>query len=394
VTQRKRIEAELQKTQKLESLGILAGGIAHDFNNLIGVLYGSLDLALERTQETEVRRHLEMGLRSIERARGLTEQLLTFARGGQPITKPESLPPFLKDSVRFALSGSGVECRYAVPEDLWICEFDKNQMGQVIDNLVINAKQAMLDVGLIEVTARNVVIGSSSPVSLPAGSYVRLDIRDFGPGIAPSILSRIFDPFFTTKPKGQGLGLSTSYSILLRHRGKIEVNSAPGEGSTFSIFLPALPEARLTPSFIPVEPFVGQGRFIVMDDDLGMRETLGAMLTSLGFDVLTAATGEEALKIFEELRTRGETVAGLLFDLTVPGGMGGREAIGVVRRICKNVRAYVASGYAEEEVMARPQAYGFNASIRKPFLKSELIDMLRANVPALETEMKNAPPDV
>jgi two-component system, cell cycle sensor histidine kinase and response regulator CckA len=380
ISQRKRIEAELQKTQKLESLGILAGGIAHDFNNLIGVLYGSLDLAHHKSNEAPVKRHLHEALQSIERARGLTQQLLTFARGGQPIKKPDSLPRFVRETVRFILSGSTVECRFDIPDDLWVCDFDRNQIGQVIDNLVINAKQAMPNGGLLEISAANMRIQQDGPGSLPPGPYVRIAIRDHGPGIPANLQSRIFDPFFTTKPKGQGLGLSTTYSIIHRHHGHIELSSEIGQGCTFVFHLPALPEMKLGFSEAEAAPFAGKGKFVVMDDDEAMRKTMCDMISSLGFEAIEASSGEDALQIFSDLADQNIKVAGILFDLTVPGGMGGREAIVEVRKRCKDVPAYVASGYAEEDVMARPKAYGFNASIRKPFLKSELIAMLRSQV--------------
>jgi two-component system, cell cycle sensor histidine kinase and response regulator CckA len=378
VTHRRRIEAELQKSQRLESLGILAGGIAHDFNNLIGVLYGSIDLAHHMSREMPVKRHLNEALQSIDRARGLTQQLLTFARGGQPIKKLNALPHFIKETVRFALSGSAVECRFDIPENTWICEIDRNQIGQVIDNLVINAKQAMADGGSLDIQVANVVIDSEIKAALVPGPYVRIAIRDHGPGIPADLQSRIFDPFFTTKPNGQGLGLSTTFSIIHRHRGLIEVESTRGQGSTFTFHLPALPEARLAQGLEKPQAFAGQGIFLVMDDDAAMRQTMSAMLESLGYEALSAASGEETLRLFSELTAKNIPVAGMLFDLTVPGKMGGREAIVEVRKRNKDVPAYVASGYAEEDVMARPQAYGFTASIRKPFLKSDLISMLQS----------------
>lgn len=381
VSHRKRMEAELQKAQKLESLGILAGGIAHDFNNLIGGLFGFLELAMDATQEPLVKRFLDEAVQSIDRARGLTQQLLTFARGGDPLKKVHALPRYLRDTVRFALSGSNVECVFDLHESLWPCAFDENQIAQVIDNLVINAKQAMGGGGTLWVKAENTVLHAGDHGSLEPGAYVRIAIRDQGPGISPAILGRIFDPFFTTKPNGQGLGLSTSYSIVNRHRGSLGVESMVGVGSTFVILLPASPDAKPESVKGLKAEHAGKGLFIVMDDNAAMRLTMCEMLAMAGYETLPAASGEEVLRIYGDLQARGQAISGLLFDLTIPGGMGGRDTLVAVRKLGLNVPAYVVSGYAEDDVVANPKAYGFAGSLRKPFLKAELMALLKTHSP-------------
>ena len=244
ITERKRMEEDLQKSQKLESLGVLAGGIAHDFNNLMGGIFGYIDLANEANKEENVARYLAKALGTIDRARGLTQQLLTFSKGGAPVKKTDRFFPFVRDAALFALSGSSVSCRFDAPDDLRDGNFDRNQIGQVIDNIIINAQQAMPAGGTIEVSARNISFGQNERAGLSAGDYVRISIKDTGIGIPAEILPRIFDPFFTTKEKGHGLGLSTCYSIVNRHGGSISVESEPGKGSTFHVFFPAAGETR------------------------------------------------------------------------------------------------------------------------------------------------------
>ena len=234
-----KLENRLQQMQKLESLGVLAGGIAHDFNNLLSGIFGYTDLAQSESSEELVRTYLSKALTSIERARALTQQLITFAKGGAPERKPGSLFPFIREAAQFALSGSAIPCRIDAPPSLWTCDFDKNQLGQVIDNIIINARQAMPSGGSITVTAENVSLEGSNAAGLGSGNYVRISITDTGTGIPPEVLPRIFDPFFTTKKAGNGLGLATSYSIVRRHGGGITVESKRGCGSTFHVFLPA-----------------------------------------------------------------------------------------------------------------------------------------------------------
>ncbi len=377
ISERKRLESELHKTQKLESLGILAGGIAHDFNNLIGGIYGYIDMAQSRPLDAKVAHYLASATRSIERARGLTQQLLTFARGGEPIKRPQSLAPFIQETTRFALSGSDVDCQFQISEDLWICEFDRNQIGQVIDNLVINAMQAMPRGGNITVSAENIPVGKPIHPSLEPGNFVCISIRDQGEGISQAILPRIFDPFFTTKAKGHGLGLATCFSIVSRHGGHIDVESEVGKGTVFHIYLPSTEKIIAQVAIPATTDFEGKGFFILMDDDANIRESIGSMLSDIGYEVLVTENGQEAIEALQSLMSQGKEVAAMLFDLTVPGQMGGREAVVRVKAIQPSIPVFVASGYAEDPVMARPKDFGFEGSICKPFLKSELIQMLR-----------------
>ncbi|MBN1128672.1 MAG: PAS domain S-box protein [Chitinispirillaceae bacterium] len=377
MTEKQKMHDAMQMASKLESLGVLAGGIAHDFNNLLGGIYGYIDIANEETREQNVSGFLAKALGTIDRARGLTRQLLTFAKGGAPIRRIDKLFPFMQETAVFALSGSSVSCRFDLPKNLWNCNYDRNQIGQVIDNIIINAQQAMPEGGIIEISATNVSFGEKEHPTLSSGHYVKVSIKDHGVGIKKELLSRIFDPFYTTKLQGHGLGLATCYSIVNQHGGCIEVASQPGEGSVFDVYLPAsddsLPAATGEAS---AEKHRGTGTFVVMDDEKVICETIGAMLASLGYSVVSKQNGKEAVEFFAREIKAERKIAGMIFDLTIPGGMGGKEAIGEIRKWCSKTPVFVASGYAEDPVMSHPTEYGFTASLSKPFKKTELVTML------------------
>ena len=369
-------EQQLQQTQKLESLGILAGGIAHDFNNLMGGLYGYIDMAKEGSTDADVTSHLEKAMNTIERARSLTQQLLTFAKGGVPVKKTGNLFPFIEDTVRFVLSGSNVSCSFSVPDDLWACNFDKNQIGQVIDNLVINAKQAMSSGGTLTVTAENIVLGEKEHPVLAAGNYVKVSVKDTGSGIPKEIITKIFDPFFSTKAAGHGLGLATCFSILTRHNGSLDVESVPGKGSVFHVIIPAAQAVYPAEGQRTEQCHRGSGLFLVMDDEEVMRDILSIMLQSLGYTVICTANGQEAVDFAKKAQSQNKVIKGMIFDLTIPGGMGGLEAAGEIRKLNSTVPVFVSSGYTEGFTMKNPAEYGFTASLDKPFRKNELVALL------------------
>jgi PAS domain S-box-containing protein len=381
VTEHTKMEKELVKVQKLDALGLLAGGIAHDFNNLTGGIFGYIDMASEESKDSKVSSYLSKAMNTIDRARALTQQLLTFAKGGAPIQQIGNLFPLIQETAQFALSGSNVSFHFDVPKDLWVCNFDKNQIGQVIDNIVINAKQAMSDGGSIELSARNISFAEKEHSTLTNGDYVKISIKDCGIGIPIEILPRIFDPFYTTKSTGHGLCLATCYSIIKRHGGCIEVESEPGKGSTFHIFLSAASkDSSLSSLESSATTHKGNGTFLVMDDEEVMRETIGSMLESLGYIVVYKENGSAALDFVAAEFKAKRKIAGMIFDLTIPGGMGGEEAIMKIRKYDLITPAFVTSGYAEDPVMANPNEHGFMASICKPFRKSELSEMLNKHM--------------
>jgi len=375
--QRRRMEEQLSQAHKLESLGILAGGIAHDFNNMLAGLFGNISLARQNVRG-ETAEILDQALSVFERARSLTQQLLTFAKGGQPLKKTVKLGPLLKDSVRFVLSGSNVNVTFRVADDLWPCDIDENQICQAIDNIALNARQAMPEGGTITVTARNVDTSDHLPAPLEPGSYVRITIQDHGPGIAKEHLSRIFDPFFTTKQHGSGLGLTTAYSILRKHGGHIESVSAVGKGAAFHVYLPASISSE---AFVGkpdrAGSRVGQGRILLMDDELYIQRAISRMLRAMGYDVECVKDGKEAIRVYEEERAASHPFDLVLLDLTVPGGMGGKDAIGRMLEADPDVRAVVLSGYSNDPVMSEPVKFGFCGCLAKPFTFEEMVDLLQ-----------------
>ncbi|MFZ5950795.1 MAG: PAS domain S-box protein [Candidatus Rifleibacteriota bacterium] len=380
VTDRRLFEETVHRQQKLESLGLLAGGIAHDFNNLLGGIFGNIDLASEESNDKKKANYLAKALSTIDRARALTGQLLTFAKGGSPIKRIDKLIPFIEESANFATSGSNVTCHCNIPVDLWQCSFDKNQIGQVIDNIVINAQHAMPEGGTIEITAQNIHLIEKSQVTLAPGNYVKIAFKDHGIGMPQEILPKIFDPFFTTKAKGHGLGLATCFSIIKRHGGCIDVESAPGKGSTFTVFIPATPESSSGEKATISEGHTGSGTFLIMDDEETIRDLLASMLESMGYKVICVINSKQALEEFARKDNGKCRFVAVFLDLTIPGDPGGKETIKKIREIDQFIPAFVASGYADDPVMASPTRHGFNGSISKPFTKAELEQLLNKHL--------------
>jgi PAS domain S-box-containing protein len=379
--ERLKIESHLRQVQKLESLGVLAGGIAHDFNNLMSGIFGYIELAKSETAAGGKRNeYLAAAMESIGRARGLTRQLLTFAKGGAPERKVEPLGPLIQETAQFALSGSTISCVCTIPGDLWPVAFDRGQMAQVIDNIVINALQAMPAGGTIEITALNSPLDGAAYATLPEGRYVKVSIRDHGVGIARELLSCIFDPFFTTKEKGHGLGLATCYSIVKQHDGLIDVDSEPGIGSTFHIYLPASSKTVEVVPAMPSQQFKGCGCILVMDDDKTVRGAIAEMLKMLGFSVMEASNGSDALQLYQTEIRFGKSFAAVIADLTIPGGMGGLEMVDKFRKTDATTPVFVTSGYADASAMSHPEKYGFTASIRKPCTMPELATLLETHL--------------
>lgn len=379
ITEKQKLLETSQRNQKLESLGILAGGIAHDFNNLMGGIFGYIDLARSASKDKNVSNYLSTVMGTLDRARSLTQQLLTFAKGGAPVQKTTLLFPIIQETAQFALSGSNISCRYDIAKNLWPCIIDKNQICQVIDNIIINAQQAMPAGGTVEMSARNISLGDKEHQMLQKGNYVRISIKDQGIGISKKMLSRIFDPFFTTKPKGHGLGLATCYSIINRHGGAIDVESVLDEGSTFHLYLPASPEPAILDAVTGVK-HNGSGRILIMDDEEIIRMYAEKSLTTLGYSVVCTKDGKETLNFFIEETNSGRSFAAIILDITIPGGMGGKETIVEIRKLNTEIPVFVVSGYSEDPAMADPANYGFTDSLCKPFTMAELSEMLNKNM--------------
>ncbi len=377
ISEKKRAEEELLRAQNLESLGLLAGGIAHDFNNLLTGVMGNISLALEYLDpDHRACARLEAASVASSRARELTRQLLTFSQGGAPVKKTSSVGELLTDSVMFALRGSKALCRFSIPEDLWHTDMDAGQIHQVINNLVINAGHAMPHGGTLQVDAANVMVNDMDGLPLENGPYVRVSVRDTGMGIPQEYLQKIFDPYFTTKETGTGLGLATSYSIIRKHGGSMTVESEIGVGSTFRFYLPASLSMPEVPRRVDESDISGKGRILVMDDDDLIRDLAGELLTMLGYEVAFAKDGNEAARVYQEGLISQNPFDAVIMDLTIPGGMGGKETVAKLRGMDPDVKAIVSSGYSNDPIMAEYRDHGFVGVLPKPYDVAEVGKLL------------------
>lgn len=374
-TEKQKIGQEMLKTAKLESLAILAGGVAHDFNNVLAGILANLQLASTKLKKHEdISKNLETTAGITRKASELTKQLLTFAKGGNPVRKSTSIIDLIQDTVHFILSGSKVKADIHLPEDLWIVDIDEGQIAQVINNITINAKQAMPIGGVLQVYGENVTLDATDQ-HVP-GNYIKLTLKDHGIGIPEGIIDKIFDPFFTTKKTGNGLGLSTSYSIIKKHNGYLEVESTPGIGTTFYVFLPASIQPMEVQKVDNEVVISDEIKILLMDDEETIRNVSGEMLTYFGYQVSLARDGQEAIKLYREAKEKGEAFDVVIMDLTIPGGLGGMETMAVLRQIDPEIKAIITSGYANDQVMADYQKYGFSGVVTKPYKVNELNEVL------------------
>ncbi len=381
ITEKRKMEAELVNAQKLESLGVLAGGIAHDFNNFLTAIIGNLSLAkIDSKPGDQVLVLLNEMEKASLQAKNLTQQLLTFSRGGEPVKKFVNLTELVKNSATFSLRGSNVRCEFSIPQDLLPVDVDEGQIGQVINNLVLNADHAMPEGGIIEICAENITLTADSEFSLPAGPYLKTSFRDHGVGIGPDHLPKVFDPYFTTKQKGSGLGLTVAYSIIDKHNGRMTVESELGHGTTFTIYLPASEKPAGQPADEEKRLFIGKGKILVMDDEEFIRDLAVQMLSKIGYEVSVAHDGNEAIEMYRHAQIRGEPFDTVIMDLTVPGGMGGKEAIRKLKTLDPNVKALVSSGYSNDPIMSNFRDYGFLGVVKKPYRIQDMSDALRAMI--------------
>ena len=373
-------ESQLRQAQKMEAIGTLAGGIAHDFNNMLGVIIGNSSYAIEMIEKYD-NDELYSVLFDIEdgakRAQNLTQQLLTFSKGGSPIKKTADLNQLIKESALFVTRGAKSKCRFDLSKSLWAAEVDAGQLNQAINNLVINSSQSMPNGGTIMIRTDNTEIEEEDRVPLPAGKYIYIEVKDRGTGIPEDHISKIFDPYFTTKQEGSGLGLTTTYSIIKQHGGLITINSLLGEGTTVNIYLPASEKEQKPPVKQAGEVHKGQGKILVMDDQEPILKMLKRQLTRMGYEAFLAEDGAQAIDIFREAYKSNNPFDLVILDLTIPGGMGGAKTIPELLKIDPKVKAIVSSGYSNDPIMAHYQDYGFCGVIPKGFTMNQISKVIK-----------------
>ncbi len=378
VTHQKLMEEERLKFQKLEAIGTLAGGIAHDFNNLLQGVFGYISMAKMAYDDKErFLVMLEQAEKALHMSVNLTTQLLTFSKGGKPIKKKIPLQSVIENSVKFALSGSRADYQIELDADLCQVEADEGQIGQVIQNLVLNADQSMPLGGTIVITAKNLPVLRKGIPQLPEeGKYVEISVQDNGVGISSEYLPKIFDPYFTTKAKGSGLGLATCYAIVKNHGGVIHVSSKLGKGTTFHVYLPAVEAEKEAAEASELSNFIRKGRILLMDDEELIRDVAGRMIEVFGHEVDFAEHGEAAIEKYEAAMESGNPFDIVILDLTIRGGMGGKETVKHLLAADPKIKAIVSSGYSDDAVVSDYRNYGFSARLTKPYKLRELSDTL------------------
>ncbi len=386
IEEKEKMKEDLLRIQKLESIGLLAGGIAHDFNNILGVIIGNLSLARAYAEKDhKIAKYLADTEQSCFRARDLTNQLLTFSRGGAPVKKLISMPEFIEESIVFVLRGSGVGYELSIVPDLFDAEIDKGQINQVLNNIIINAIQAMHNNGVISIKAENYIINpNDTSIPLKQGNYIKISIKDHGEGISKINLQNIFDPYFTTKQNGNGLGLAMVHSIIKRHDGYISVESIETKGASFRIYLPAsgekfkavANESKISEKEVS-KKHGNTGKILVMDDDEMIRDVVGDMLIHIGYEVEFSTDGVEACRKYTESMEKNDKFDLIIMDLTIPGGMGGKKAVKKILKIDPGAKVVVSSGYSNDPVMGDYKSYGFSGVVVKPFQMEELKSVIQ-----------------
>ncbi|MGL1937281.1 MAG: PAS domain-containing protein [Fibrobacterales bacterium] len=372
ITENKRTEQELQKTQRLESLGYLAGGIAHDFNNLLGGIFGNIELAKNEIDgKSQAAKYLDKSLAVLDRTKDLTQQLLTFSKGGDPRKSVLGIESLLEESCAISLSGSNIEYEVLTGKKIKALEADPNQLSQVLNNILLNARQAMPDGGKVTIATETQLLSENHVPGLSAREYLKITVKDGGLGIPESLIHKVFDPFFSTKQTGSGLGLATCYSIIRKHAGAITIDSEIGKGTTVSIYLPTTDSTVEQKVQVDAKPIQMDGRILVMDDEEMMRDVAKGILEMLGFEVVCTSDGKEAVEVYEECMKTGKSFDCVLLDLTIAGGIGGEQAMSEIHKIDPKALGIVASGYADSPVLANPEKYEFAGKIEKPFQMTE-----------------------
>jgi PAS domain S-box-containing protein len=386
ITERKKLELQVQQAQKMESIGTLAGGIAHDFNNLLQVVMGNISLAQDDLRlEVGVSENLKAAEEACIKAKKLTARLITFSKGGDPVKKISSIDSLLKITIVSALTGSNVKPKFFISDAGRQVNIDEDQIKQVVHNIAVNAREAMDDDGELTVSCENIDIAEEGYLSLTQGEYIKISFEDQGSGISKENLKKIFDPYFSTKDmgadKGQGLGLTISYSIVQKHGGLINVESELETGSIFSVYLPTFfakvsdlqKSEENSAAQKPVkQPANGTGKILLMDDEEAIRNFMGKVLNRLGYNVETCTEGKETAEIYKKAMETEEPFDVVILDLTNKIGMGGQETMRTLLKIDQKAKGIVITGYFDDPVVADFKAYGFSGFITKPATRDEL----------------------
>ncbi len=390
IESRQKVQEELQKTSKLEAIGTLAAGIAHDFNNLLTVILGNISLTKTMlTDSPQVTGMLTEAEKATEKATHLSNQLLTFSKGGSPVKSVENIAGIVKESSAFVTTGSNVVCEIKASDDLWDTEVDKNQIFRAIQAVVLNSKEAMEDGGVVDISIENVEFSDDDKrkefLKLSKGKHLQINIKDQGCGIPEENLSKVFDPFFSTKMVGSGLGLMTALSIVEKHNGAIDIKSELKKGTSIDIYLPATEEKKPVKkkekevALMKSEPSNGGPikRVLLMDDEDQVLNLAALMCKKAGLEPTLTHEGSEAVDLYKKSKEEGAPFDLVIMDLTIPAGMGGKEAIGLLREIDPDVRAIVSSGYSNDPVMANYQEYGFKGVMAKPYKLDLLKELVK-----------------
>jgi len=374
ITEKRKLEEEIRKSEHFESLSILAAGIAHDFNNFLAGIFGYIGLARELGKNNiELRDSLDKAMVVFGHAKALTQQLLTFSKGGVPSKKLTSVSDLLKDLSSFVLSGSNVKANLKIPLDLWPSEIDSGQLSQAISNILINAQQSMPEGGYIDIIAENFILSNPKELPIKSGNYVRIIIKDYGIGIPKNHLNKIFDPFFTTKQKGSGLGLTIAYSIVKKHDGYIQVESEQNKGTTVFIYLPASNKiSNISHETKTQSKEVKNKKILVMDDEPFVLDSMCKILKSFGCIAIGVKNGKEAIEAYKKALNENQIFDAVILDLTIPGGFGGKQVLTELKKLNPNIKAIATSGYSDDPVIAQPDNFGFFSAISKPYIIEDL----------------------
>lgn len=379
ITEQKLHEKEQHKIEKIESLGILAGGIAHDFNNILSGIMANVSFAQVLVDPKHAAyKHLQQAEKASKRAAELSTRLLTFAKGGEPNKKVVSLQQLIQETGCLMLIGSNVRLVLNSPDKVQAIKADEGQISQVLTNMIINATQAMPDGGTLNITTTNIILPESNPFGLSTGAYVKMTLKDEGCGISPEHTVKIFDPYFTTKKAGTGLGLASAYSIIHRHDGHITVDSVVGKGTVFTIYLPVI-DSPSTDHLIGTAPrkiFHHVGNILVMDDEEMILDVAKTILVHLGYNAATSTNGEETIELYKASVKSGTPFKAVIMDLTIPGGLGGKQVAERILNLYPLACLIVSSGYSNDPIMANYKEYGFSAAITKPYSMKDFEQVL------------------